>query len=79
MNFLAGLVFGVLVAVAAAYVHDSSLPEGASRQERALVNWTVFDGEMRTLREEIAQGWDRLTGRARSPHARSGGVEEAEI
>ncbi|MFO1114145.1 MAG: hypothetical protein U1E28_00550 [Beijerinckiaceae bacterium] len=79
MNFLVGLVFGVLVAVGAAYVHDASLPEGPARQERALVNWTVFDGEMKTLREDLAQGWDRLTGRARSPQARARNVEEAEI
>lgn len=79
MNFLVGLAFGALVAVGAACLHDSCLPEGAARQERALVDWNVFGGEMKALREDLAQGWDRRTGRARSPHARSGGVEETEV
>lgn len=55
MNFLVGLAFGALVAVGAACLHDSCLPEGAARQERALVDWNVFGGEMKALREGLAQ------------------------
>jgi hypothetical protein len=64
MNFLLGLVLGALIAVGAAYVHDTSLPP-AEREARAIVNWDAFDADMKSLREDMADGWSRLTGRKR--------------
>ena len=65
MNFLFGIVVGVLLAIGIAYVHDSSLPSGVSTEARAIVNWQVFDESVRALREDVAEGWSRLTGQPR--------------
>lgn len=72
MNFLFGLVVGVLLAVGVAYVHDASLPAGAGTEARAIVNWQVFDDNVRSLREDVADGWSRLTGQSRDRSERRG-------
>ena len=65
MNFIFGLVVGVVVAVGAAYIHDSSLPPGDA-DGRAIVNWQVFNADARGVRDGVTHGWRRLTGEVRS-------------
>jgi hypothetical protein len=59
MRLLIGMVFGFLITVAGAYVHDSSAREPGE----ALVNWSVADRTFRGARDNAQRGWDRLTGR----------------
>jgi hypothetical protein len=59
MRLLLGMVFGFLLTVAGAYVHDS----GTREPGEALVNWTVADHTFRDARDNAQRGWDRLTGR----------------
>ncbi|HMN72732.1 MAG TPA: hypothetical protein PKA55_12790 [Rhodoblastus sp.] len=63
MRFLLGLIFGVLVAVGAAYVHDSAI---RAPDQPAIVNWTALDSTLRLVREDVASGWERLSKAARS-------------
>ena len=67
MNFLIGLVFGLFLAVGAAYVHDASLPAGPDATARAIVNWEAFDADMQALRANVAEGWSSLTGQKPAP------------
>jgi hypothetical protein len=59
MRLILGMVFGFLLTVAGAYVHDA----GAREPSEALVNWTVADSAFRGARDNAQRGWDRLTGR----------------
>ena len=59
MNFFVGIIFGIFVAVGAAYVHDAA----ASSEEARLVNWTAFNADVHHVSEDVAAGWARLTGR----------------
>lgn len=59
MRLVLGIVFGFLLTVAGAYVHDS----GAHEPGESLVNWSVADRTFRGARDNAQRGWDRLTGR----------------
>ena len=71
MRFLLGLILGVCLAIGVAYVHDSSISGGARAQDRPIVNWESLDANVRALREDVAEGWTRLTGSKRTPEERS--------
>jgi len=76
MQILLGIILGVLIAVCAAFVYDSStgrVANGltvASAEGRApMVNWDVvshdWDGMRQQLRDaavDIEKGWKRITG-----------------
>ena len=59
MRLILGMVFGFLLTVVGAYVHDTSAQEPGE----GLVNWTVADRTFRGARDNAQRGWDRLTGR----------------
>ena len=62
MRLILGIVIGAFLTIGIAYVHDSGLSGPApDREARALVNWTVFNAQMRGLNENIAIGWNKLT------------------
>lgn len=59
MRLIIGMVFGFLLTVAGAYVHDTGVASNAER----LVNWDVADRTFQVARENAERGWNRLTGR----------------
>lgn len=63
MRFALGLIVGVLITIAAAYLRDASLPSGADA--RPMVNWDVVDRSVHDLSETVRQQWARLVGGAR--------------
>ena len=63
MRFLLGLVFGVLVTVGAAYVHDNAV---RAPDQPTIFNWTQLDTTLRLVRDDVSSGWDRLSRAARS-------------
>jgi hypothetical protein len=66
MRFVLGLIVGVLITVAAAYLHDASLPSGTGPEAaRPMVNWDVVDRSVHNVSETLRDQWARLTGGAR--------------
>lgn len=63
MRFLLGLVFGALLTVGAAYVHDTSI---RSADAPTIVNWSQLDTTLRLVPDDMASGWERLSRAARS-------------
>ena len=63
MRFLLGLIFGALMTVGAAYVHDSAI---RSADQPAIVNWTALDTTLKVVREDVTAGWERLSRSVRS-------------
>ncbi len=63
MRFLLGLIFGALVTVGAAYVHDSAI---RAPDKPAIVNWSALDTTLRLVRDDMTSGWERLSRGARS-------------
>ena len=59
MRLLIGMVFGFLLTVTGAYVHDN----GSGMASERLVNWDVADRTFHGARDNVQRGWDRLTGR----------------
>lgn len=65
MRLFAGLVFGVLLTVAGAYIHDTA-PErfaapSATYNSRPIVNWDVLNSNLRSLQSWVGAEWRRLT------------------
>jgi hypothetical protein len=71
MNFLLGLLFGVFVTIGAAYVHDASVGGVERHDPRLIVNWDALDADIKGLRDDVAEGWSRLTGRGSTGDERS--------
>jgi hypothetical protein len=63
MRFALGLIVGVLITIATAYLRDASLPSGADA--RPMVNWDVVDRSVHDLSETVREQWARLVGGAR--------------
>lgn len=63
MRFLLGLVFGALVTIGAAYVHDTAI---RAPDQPTIVNWAQLDTAFRLVRDDVASGWERLSRGARS-------------
>ena len=76
MQILLGIILGVLIAVCAAFVYDSSrgrvangLTVASAEGHAPMVNWDVvshdWDGMKQQLRDaavDIEKGWKRITG-----------------
>ena len=63
MRFLFGLIFGALITVGAAYVHDTAV---RSPEQPAIVNWTALDSTLKVVREDVTTGWEKLSRSVRS-------------
>ena len=63
MRFLLGLIFGALMTVGAAYVHDTAI---RGPEQPAIVNWTALDSTLKVVRDDVASGWERLSRGVRS-------------
>jgi hypothetical protein len=62
MRFALGLIVGVLITIAAAYLRDAALPSGTGPEARPMVNWEVVDRSVKNLSETVREQWARLTG-----------------
>jgi hypothetical protein len=58
VRLIIGILFGFLLTVAGAYLHDA----GADAASGRLVNWDVADRTFRDARFSAERGWNRLTG-----------------
>ena len=65
MRFVVGVIIGVLITIAAAYLRDAALPSGTGAEARPMVNWEVVDRSVRNLSETVRDQWARLVGGAR--------------
>ncbi|MBV9066069.1 MAG: hypothetical protein JO004_09930 [Methylobacteriaceae bacterium] len=63
MRFALGLIVGVLITIATAYLRDAALPSGPNA--RPMVNWDVVDRSVHDLSETVREQWARLVGGAR--------------
>jgi hypothetical protein len=63
MRFVIGVIVGVLITIAAAYLRDAALPSGADA--RPMVNWEVVDRSVHELSETVREQWTRLVGGVR--------------
>jgi uncharacterized membrane protein len=61
---LRGMIFGALLVIGGAYLHDSivSPSPAAGVEQRQLVNWEVVGKNLKHLAARVQQEWDRLTG-----------------
>jgi hypothetical protein len=55
MRLLLGIILGVLLTVAGAYIHDTSRADA-----RAMVNWDVVDQNWRDLRANLRDVGNRV-------------------
>ncbi len=64
MRLLVGLIFGVLLTVAGAYVHDTAperfMTQSAAHNSRPIVNWDVLNSNLRSLQTWVGAEWRRL-------------------
>jgi len=58
VRLLLGIVTGVLLTIAVAFMSDASVPEGQPK----MVNWDVATMRVRSAGEQIGKGWSQLTG-----------------
>jgi hypothetical protein len=65
MRFAVGLIVGVLITIAAAYLRDAALPSGTGPEVRPMVNWDVVDRSVHDLSETVRDQWARLVGGVR--------------
>jgi hypothetical protein len=65
MRFAAGLIVGILITIAAAYLRDAAVPSGTGPEARPMVNWDVVDRSVHDLSETVREQWARLVGGVR--------------
>jgi hypothetical protein len=65
MRFVAGILVGVLITIAAAYLRDAALPSGTGAEARPMVNWDVAERSVHDLSETVREQWARLVGGVR--------------
>jgi hypothetical protein len=67
MRMFFGIILGIVLTIAAAYVYDSirntSGAEGTA--ERPVVNWDVVNHGIKAVSSTVQGGWARLTGHAK--------------
>ena len=66
MRFLSGLIFGVLITIGAAYVHDSMVASAMAGPDPSgfrMVNWDVVSHGFNRLATDLRDDFDRLIGR----------------
>ncbi len=57
MNFLIGLLVGVLITIGGAYVHDSAIAgDDKGRNPHALVNWDALSTTIKGVSDDASAG-----------------------
>jgi hypothetical protein len=64
MRFLSGIIVGVLLTFATAYMFDATRRSNApgAAAERPMVNWDVVQAELRDLSGAVKYRWTRFAG-----------------
>ena len=68
MRVLLGIILGVFLTIAGAYVIDSvttgpaTAGADATVARRPMVNWDVVDHNWHAFTDSVRNGWNRLTG-----------------
>jgi hypothetical protein len=64
MRMFFGIILGIVLTIAAAYVTDSirSTSGAEGTAERPVVNWDVVNHGIKALSSTVQGGWARLTG-----------------
>jgi hypothetical protein len=57
MRTFVGMIFGCLLTVAAAYIHDTTVAKGGADVSNALVNWDVAAREWDRVKDGIHTAW----------------------
>jgi hypothetical protein len=68
MRFLAGMTFGALLTVVAAYAVDSTRTSAvaagpAAAANRTMVNWDVVEANWASVKARAKEGWSELRAR----------------
>jgi hypothetical protein len=64
MRFAIGLIFGVLITIGAAYLHDSwTSGPSPDTEDGRMVNWNVVHRNVHDLGANISAEWKRLSER----------------
>ncbi|GGH23094.1 hypothetical protein GCM10007036_28600 [Alsobacter metallidurans] len=58
MRTLIGMIFGFMLAVGVAYVHDNGAQPGQN-----MVNWDVAHRSFQSATAQVQDGWRRLTSK----------------
>lgn len=67
MRVFIGMIFGALLTITAAFVHDTwatgpSATDGSGTlTQRNMVNWEIVDDNWRSVREHARQAWTTLS------------------
>ena len=62
MRMFFGMVLGALLTVTTAYVVDHWRPDTSTAAEpRAMVNWSVVEDNLRTVRMQAQEVWSKLS------------------
>ncbi len=74
MRLLLGIILGVALTIAGAYIYDRNNAGVASNDvtiitERPMVNWDVVSVKWRDLREGAKHQWDRVTANVQAERA----------
>ena len=70
MRLFLGILLGIFITIAGAYVYDSmtvgtaaTRPGSGTEVVRPMVNWDVVDGNWRLFKDRVRHTWNRLTER----------------
>jgi hypothetical protein len=66
MRTLFGIVIGIALTIAVAWVHDNNVaPDSANPrlQDRPIVNWDVFTAVAHDIQDELGRVFHSLTGK----------------
>jgi hypothetical protein len=57
MRTFVGMIFGCLLTIAAAYIHDATVAKGGADASNALVNWHVAAREWEQVKQGAQTAW----------------------
>jgi hypothetical protein len=57
MRTFMGMIFGCLLTIAAAYIHDTTVAQAGAEGSNALVNWDVAAREWERVKEGVHTTW----------------------
>ena len=70
MRLFLGILLGVFITIAGAYIYDSmtvgtaaTAPGSRTEVVRPMVNWDVVDQNWRAFTERVRHAWNRLVAR----------------
>jgi hypothetical protein len=62
MRFLLGMIFGALLLLFGAYLHDNHSGDATARQNN-MVNWSAVSGNWNAMKSRVQREWAQLSQR----------------